>query len=40
MTLGGDGFQLFCAGESDVSDASRPIKDDEVALCEQNGINL
>jgi phosphate transport system substrate-binding protein len=34
----GDGFQLFCAGESDVSDASRPINDDEVALCEQNGI--
>lgn len=34
----GDGFQLFCNGESDISDASRPIADDEVALCEENGI--
>ena len=34
----GDGFELFCAGETDVSDASRPIEDDEVATCEENGI--
>ncbi len=34
----GDGFELFCNGETDISDASRPIDDDEVALCEENGI--
>lgn len=35
----GDGFALFCNGETDISDASRPIKDEEAALCEQAGIN-
>ncbi len=35
----GDGFQLFCAGETDISDASRQIKDEEAADCEANGIN-
>jgi phosphate transport system substrate-binding protein len=34
----GDGFELFCNGESDVSDASRPIEEEEIAACEQNGI--
>ncbi|HVM28638.1 MAG TPA: PstS family phosphate ABC transporter substrate-binding protein [Mycobacteriales bacterium] len=34
----GGGFQKFCAGETDISDASRPIKEEEAALCEQNGI--
>ncbi len=34
----GDGFELFCNGETDVSDASRPIEEDEVAACEENGI--
>ena len=34
----GGGFQRFCAGETEVSDASRPIKDSERELCEQNGI--
>jgi phosphate transport system substrate-binding protein len=34
----GDGFQLFCAGETDISDASRAISDEEIALCEENGI--
>jgi phosphate transport system substrate-binding protein len=34
----GDGFELFCAGETDVSDASRPIEEEEIAACEQNGI--
>jgi phosphate transport system substrate-binding protein len=24
----GDGFVLFCSGETDISDASRPIKDE------------
>jgi phosphate transport system substrate-binding protein len=34
----GDGFELFCGGQTDISDASRPIDEDEVALCEENGI--
>jgi phosphate transport system substrate-binding protein len=34
----GDGFQLFCAGETDISDASRPIDEEEVQVCEENGI--
>jgi phosphate transport system substrate-binding protein len=34
----GDGFELFCNGETDVSDASRPIEEEEIAACEQNGI--
>ncbi|MGH8984100.1 MAG: PstS family phosphate ABC transporter substrate-binding protein [Acidimicrobiia bacterium] len=34
----GDGFQLFCNGETDISDASRPIEEEEVATCESNGI--
>jgi phosphate transport system substrate-binding protein len=35
----GDGFELFCAGETDISDASRPIEEEEIAACEQGGIN-
>src|SRR5262245_17409259 len=35
----GDGFALFCDGETDISDASRPIKDEEAATCEENGID-
>jgi phosphate transport system substrate-binding protein len=34
----GDGFELFCNGETDISDASRPIEEEEIAACEQNGI--
>jgi phosphate transport system substrate-binding protein len=34
----GGGFEKFCAGETDVSGASRPIEDDEAAICEKNGI--
>jgi phosphate transport system substrate-binding protein len=35
----GGGFEKFCAGETDVSDASRPIKDDEEApLCKEAGV--
>ena len=36
----GDGFELFCNGETDISDASRPIDEEEVALCEENGIEF
>jgi phosphate transport system substrate-binding protein len=35
----GGGFERFCAGETDLSDASRPIKEDEeVPICQKNGI--
>jgi phosphate transport system substrate-binding protein len=35
----GGGFEKFCAGETDISDASRPIKADEEALiCKKNGV--
>ena len=35
----GGGFEKFCAGETDISNASRPIKDDEEApICEKAGI--
>lgn len=34
----GDGFALFCNGETDISDASRPISDDETAACEAANI--
>jgi phosphate transport system substrate-binding protein len=36
----GGGFEKFCNGETDISDASRPIKDDEAAACEENGIGF
>ena len=37
----GGGFEKFCAGETDISDASRPIKDDEeVPICKKNGITF
>jgi phosphate transport system substrate-binding protein len=34
----GDGFELFCQGEIDVADASRPIEEEEIASCESAGI--
>jgi phosphate binding protein len=34
----GGGFEKFCAGETDVSMASRPIKDEEAAACAGAGI--
>ncbi|HYZ11056.1 MAG TPA: substrate-binding domain-containing protein [Actinomycetota bacterium] len=34
----GDGFELFCNGETDISDASRPIEQEEIDACEANGI--
>jgi len=36
----GDGFALFCDGETDISDASRAIDEEEVATCEKNGIEF
>ncbi|MBI4714594.1 MAG: PstS family phosphate ABC transporter substrate-binding protein [Nitrospirae bacterium] len=35
----GGGFKKFCNGETDISDASRPIKISEVEMCRDNGIN-
>jgi phosphate transport system substrate-binding protein len=35
----GDGFVLFCQGKTDISDASRQIKDDEAKACKDAGIN-
>jgi len=34
----GDGFQRFCAGETDISDASRAIKDSEAQACAEAGV--
>lgn len=34
----GGGFKKLCAGESDISGASRPIKPSEVELCRKNGV--
>jgi phosphate transport system substrate-binding protein len=34
----GGGFEKFCAGETDISDASRAIEDDEKQACESKGI--
>lgn len=36
----GGGFKVFCAGETDISDASRPIKDEEAQLCADAGIEF
>jgi phosphate transport system substrate-binding protein len=35
----GGGFEKFCAGETDISDASRPIEEDEIAVCKKNGVD-
>ncbi len=35
----GDGFKLFCAGETDISDASRQIKSAEAEACAEAGVN-
>jgi phosphate transport system substrate-binding protein len=34
----GGGFKKFCAGETDISDASRPIKEAEMETCAANGV--
>lgn len=36
----GDGFEKFCSGETDISDASRPIKEEEIAACEEGGVEF
>ena len=34
----GGGFEKFCAGETDISGASRAIEPEEVAACKKNGV--
>lgn len=34
----GGGFDKFCAGETDINDASRPIRVEEMKACKENGI--
>lgn len=36
----GGGFEKFCAGETDISNASRPIKDEEAKICSDAGIEF
>ncbi len=36
----GGGFEKFCAGETDISNASRAIKEEEAAICAENGIEF
>ncbi|MCR9200017.1 MAG: PstS family phosphate ABC transporter substrate-binding protein [Planctomycetaceae bacterium] len=38
VTGTGTGFGKFAAGETDINDASRPIKDTEKAKCEENDV--
>ncbi|HEY5626122.1 MAG TPA: PstS family phosphate ABC transporter substrate-binding protein [Dehalococcoidia bacterium] len=35
----GGGFEVFCAGETHVSNASRPVKQDELDACAEKGID-
>jgi len=36
----GGGFEVFCAGQTDISDASRPIDEaEEVPVCKKNGVD-
>jgi phosphate transport system substrate-binding protein len=34
----GDGFEALCAGDVQISGASRPIEEDEIQACEESGI--
>ncbi|NJO39377.1 MAG: PstS family phosphate ABC transporter substrate-binding protein [Cyanobacteria bacterium CRU_2_1] len=36
----GGGFEKFCNGETDISNASRPIEQDEIEACESKGIEF
>ncbi|MFD3740325.1 PstS family phosphate ABC transporter substrate-binding protein [Streptomyces sp. NPDC058629] len=36
----GGGFEKFCADETDISNASREMKDEEKALCEKKGVKF
>jgi phosphate transport system substrate-binding protein len=34
-----DGFKLFCTGQTDISDASRKITDEEIQACKDGGVD-
>ena len=36
----GGGFKKFCSGETDISNASRPIKEEEIKLCAEKNIEF
>ena len=36
----GDGFEAFCSGETQISDASRPIEEEEAQTCQENGVEF
>ncbi|MBI2480966.1 MAG: PstS family phosphate ABC transporter substrate-binding protein [Planctomycetia bacterium] len=36
----GGGFKVFSTGETDISDASRPIKQEEFSQCKENGVQF
>jgi len=36
----GGGFERFCQDETDLQNASRPISEDEVELCAENGVDF
>jgi phosphate transport system substrate-binding protein len=36
----GGGFEKFCAGETDIANASREIKESEIEACKANGIEF
>jgi phosphate transport system substrate-binding protein len=36
----GDGFKLFCAGETDINDASSKVKQEQLDECAANGIEM
>ncbi|WP_298483170.1 PstS family phosphate ABC transporter substrate-binding protein [uncultured Chloroflexus sp.] len=36
----GGGFKKFCNGETDISNASRPIRVEEMEICKKNGIEF
>ena len=36
----GGGFEKFCAGETDINNASRPILEAELAACDQAGVRF
>jgi phosphate transport system substrate-binding protein len=34
----GDGFEAFCSGDTQISDASRPIEAEEIQACKEGGV--
>lgn len=36
----GDGFELFCNGETDINDASSKIADEQIQACEDGGVEF